>query len=150
MDDLLAKYPVVIQIPVAWGEMDAMGHVNNAVYFRYFESARTPYFAKLGFFGSPAEMEVGPILGSIECRFKLPLTYPDTISVGTRVTRIEDDRFVMEHCIVSHNAKRVAAEGNGVIVAFDYRQRKKARLPEDLRQRIQQVEDSVPRRAPSQ
>ncbi|MCB0148997.1 MAG: acyl-CoA thioesterase, partial [Caldilineaceae bacterium] len=48
MHDLLAGYPVVIEIPVAWGEMDAFQHVNNIVYFRYFESGRIAYFERAG------------------------------------------------------------------------------------------------------
>ena len=44
MNSPVADYPVVIETPVAWGEMDAYGHVNNIVYFRYFESARIAYF----------------------------------------------------------------------------------------------------------
>ena len=47
MEKLLADYPVVVETPVAWGEMDAFGHVNNIVYFRYFETARIAYFEKL-------------------------------------------------------------------------------------------------------
>jgi acyl-CoA thioesterase FadM len=48
MENLMEGYPVVIEVPVAWGEMDAFGHLNNIVYFRYFESARIAYFHKIG------------------------------------------------------------------------------------------------------
>lgn len=143
MKELLAKFPVIIEIPVAWGEMDALGHVNNIVYFRYFESARIAYFRELGFMASVDQLEIGPILGSIECKYKFPLTFPDTVSVGTRATKIEQDRFVIDHCVVSHKAQRVAAEGEGVIVAYDYRAKRKAPLPEEIKQRIQRLEESV-------
>ena len=146
MQDLLARFPVVIEIPVAWGDMDAMGHVNNTVYFRYFESGRIAYFRQLGFVVSVDQAEVGPILGAINCQFKYPVTFPDTVSVGVRTVRLEEDRFVVEHCIVSHAARRVAAVGEGVIVAYDYRARKKARLPDEIRRKIQELEDSVTRR----
>lgn len=43
MSRMIAQYPVVVEVPVAWGEMDAYGHVNNIVYFRYFETARIAY-----------------------------------------------------------------------------------------------------------
>ncbi len=143
---LLADYPVVIEISVAWGDMDAMGHVNNTIYFRYFESARIAYFRQIGFFGVNAQTRIGPILGSIQCKFKMPLTFPDTIAVGTRITRIESDRFVMEHCIVSHKAQRIAAEGEGVIVSYDYAAGKKALLPEELIHAIQTLQSAVPKR----
>lgn len=143
MQDLLAHFPVVIEIPVAWGEMDALGHVNNTVYFRYFESGRIAYFRRLGFMASVDQAEVGPILASVNCKFKYPITYPDTVSVGVRTIRIEDDRLVMEHCVVSHAAQCIAAQGESVIVAYDYRARKKATLPADIKQKIQALEDSV-------
>lgn len=143
MRDLLAQFPVVIEIPVAWGDMDALGHVNNTVYFRYFESGRIAYFRQLGFMASVTQAEVGPILGSINCKFKYPVTFPDTVSVGVRTVHVEDDRFVIEHCVVSHAAQRIAAQGEGVIVAYDYRTRKKATLPTEIKQRIQKLEDSV-------
>ena len=49
MEKLLQNYPVVIEIPVAWGDMDAFQHVNNVTYFKYFESARIAYFEKIKF-----------------------------------------------------------------------------------------------------
>ena len=45
--ELLTDFPVTVEVPVAWGDMDALGHVNNAVYFRYFETARIRFFAEL-------------------------------------------------------------------------------------------------------
>ena len=143
MNDSLARCPVVIDIPVAWGEMDALRHVNNIVYFRYFESARIAYFEKLRFWDFMNQTGVGPILASIQCKFKIPLTYPDTVSVGTRIPSIEQDRFVMEYCAVSHKSQAIAAEGEGVVVSYNYRESKKAPLPEEMKQRILAIEESV-------
>lgn len=143
MKDLLAKYPVVVEIPVAWGEMDALGHVNNIIYFRYFETARIMYMRKIDFLASLDQMAAGPILGSIDCKFKYPVTFPDTLTVGVRTLRIEEDRFVVEHCAVSNRAQRIAAIGEGIIVAYDYRARKKAQLPAEARHRIERLEKSV-------
>ena len=145
MKELLARYPVVLDVPVAWGEMDSLRHVNNIVYFRYFESARIAYFEKLGMWDFMNETGIGPILGSVQCKFKIPLTYPDTVSVGTRIPSIEEDRFVMEYSMVSHKAQAVAAEGEGVIVSYNYRESKKTPLPQQLRQRILALEESVAR-----
>ena len=133
---LLREYPVVMEIPVAWGEMDSLLHVNNIVYFRYFESARMAFFDKIEFWPSINEIGIGPILGSTSCRFKIPLTYPDTVSVGARVPKIEADRFLMEYIVVSHRHQRVAAEGEGMIVAYDYREMRKTGLPEEIRERL--------------
>jgi acyl-CoA thioester hydrolase len=142
-EELLKIYPVVIELPVAWGEMDALRHVNNIVYFRYFESARMAYFTRLDVWEYMKETGVGPILASTGCKFRLPLTYPDTVSVGTRVSEIGEDRFVMQYVVVSHGHAKAAAEGEGLIVAYDYRALKKARLPGELKKRIEALEGSV-------
>src|ERR1051325_9255079 len=99
---ILAGFPVVIELPVVWGEMDSYRHVNNVVYFRYFESARLEYFRRLDWFAYEKQTGVGPILAATQARFRRALTYPDTISVGARVSAIGDDRFTMEHLLVSH------------------------------------------------
>ena len=143
MKEPLANCPVVIEIPVAWGEMDSLRHVNNVMYFRYFESARIAYLEKLGVWEYMNQTGIGPILASIQCKFKIPLTYPDTLSVGTRISRIEEDRFVMEHYLVSHKAQATAAEGEGVIVSYNYHENKKTPLPEELKQRIRTLEQSL-------
>jgi acyl-CoA thioester hydrolase len=143
MEDLLASCPVVIDVPVAWGEMDALKHVNNIVYFRYFESARIAYFEKLRFWEFMNQTGVGPILASLQCRFRIPLIYPDTVSVGTRIPKIEQDRFVMEYRAVSHKSRAIAAEGESVVVSYNYRENKKTLLPEEMRQRILTLEGSV-------
>ncbi|HZG51668.1 MAG TPA: thioesterase family protein [Pyrinomonadaceae bacterium] len=142
-EELLKIYPVVIELPVAWGEMDALGHVNNIVYFRYFESARMAYFTRLDIWDYMKETGIGPILASTACKFKLPLVYPDTVSVGTRITGVEADRFVMKYVVVSHARAKAAAEGEGLIVAYDYRALRKAPLPDVLKRRIAALEESV-------
>lgn len=133
MHDLLAGYPVVIELPVAWGEMDAYQHVNNIVYFRYFESGRIAYFQQIGWLAAARDDGIGPILASVSCRFKFPLTFPDRIRVGTRIDAIGDDRLTMHHRVVSTRHGRVAADGEGVIVAYNYRENRKALLPADVR-----------------
>ncbi len=86
---------------------------------------------------------IGLILASVQCKFKIPLTYPDTVSVGTRISKVEHDRFVMEYCVVSQQHQKVAAEGEGIIVSFNYRENKKAPLPEEVKQRIAALEASI-------
>lgn len=137
--ELLQTYPVVIEIPVAWGEMDAFGHVNNAVYFRYFETARSVYFEQSGMFQLMKETGEGPILAAINCRFKVPVVYPDKLLVGVRVVLVEDDRYTINHRVVSTQHNRVAAEGDGLIVNYDYRAGKKMRLSAAMRRTMDAV-----------
>jgi acyl-CoA thioester hydrolase len=120
---LLESYPVLIEIPIAWGDMDAFQHVNNVAYFRYFESARILYAEELGLHRMKDETGIGPILGSTSCKYRLPLTYPDTISVGAKVIDIAEDRFTMKY-VFSHKHQKIAA-GRRSGVMYNYREGKK-------------------------
>lgn len=140
MQQLLTDYPVITEIPVAWGEMDAFAHVNNTVYIRYFETGRASYFERLQIFTEMMKTGIGPILASVYCRFKLPLTYPDTVSVGVRVTSIEADRYTVEHRVVSHRHRRIAAYGDGLIVNYDFRSNRKTPLSRELIEAIKKLE----------
>ncbi|MGZ6193285.1 MAG: acyl-CoA thioesterase [Syntrophales bacterium] len=144
MSNLLKDYPVIIEFPVAWGEMDAMNHVNNIVYFRYFESARIAYFEKADMFSYMTETGIGPILATISCKFKIPLSYPDSVLIGAKVVRIEEDRFVMNHVVISNKHQKVAAEGDGVIVTFNYREGKKVSVPDVFKERIIDIQNAAP------
>ena len=126
------RYPVCVEIPVAWGEMDAFGHVNNIVYFRYFESARIACFERMGYTALARDTGRGPILAWTDCRFRVPLTYPDTLTAGTGISEAGEDRFVMDYAVFSHGHGAVAAEGQGRIVSFDYRAGSKTPLPEPI------------------
>jgi acyl-CoA thioester hydrolase len=143
MSTLLKDYPVIVEFPVAWGEMDSMGHVNNIVYFRYFESARIAYFEKTNLIVYMTETEIGPILGEICCKFKIPLSYPDKVLIGAKVVSIEEDRFTMNHLVFSTKHQKLAAEGDGVIVAFNYREGKKVAIPEVVKRSILDIVKSA-------
>ncbi len=137
---LLVGYPIVVNTLVAWGDMDANRHVNNAVYFRYMEHARLKYFGEMGFSKVQQETGIGPILAWTDCRFRRPLAYPDDVSICTRISDIEADRFLMHTIIVSHALKEIAAQGQQRLVIYDYRKNQKAALPEVIRQRIAEIE----------
>jgi acyl-CoA thioester hydrolase len=143
IDSLLRGCPVVVELPVAWGEMDSYQHVNNVVYFRYFENVRLEYFRRLGWFELEEETGVGPILAATQARFRRPLTYPDTISVGAHITGVAADRFTMHYRLVSHRLEEVAADGQGTIVCYHYGKQHKAPLAEVLRQRIADLESGA-------
>jgi acyl-CoA thioester hydrolase len=134
--ELLADFPVTVEVPVAWGDMDALGHVNNTVYFRYFETARIACFGGLGLGSIEKSDDVGPILHSATCRFRIPLTYPDTVTVGACIGDIGEDRFVMQYRAVSHRHGAVAADGQSLIVTFSYATGTKAPVSDDLRARL--------------
>jgi len=133
---LLEGFPVVVDTPVAWGDMDYFRHVNNIVFFRYFESARIAYLERIGFEDELKQRGIGPILHSTNARFRRPVTYPDRVFAGARTTRMLGDRLVMEYRVVSERLGAVAAEGGGVLVAYDYANGRKAALPGAVREAV--------------
>jgi len=137
-EKLEADFVLVVEIPVAWGDMDAMGHVNNAVYFRYFETARIAYFERVGFLEEMKRSGTGPILASTRCRFRRPLTYPDRVFVGTSASDLQEDRFLMLYRVVSEALGDVTAEGDGLIVSYDYCKNERAPLPAGV---VLQIDD---------
>ena len=142
-DELFRAFPVIVTQAVVWGDMDSYAHVNNVVYFRYFENARLEYFRRIGWFEIEEATGIGPILASTQARFRRALTYPDTIHIGARLFEMKDDRFTIEHHIVSEALNEIATIGQGLIVAFHYASSKKSPLPEDLKQQMRAVEASV-------
>lgn len=120
-----------IKLPVVWGEMDAFGHVNNAVYFRYFESGRMIFFEDVELDKHLNKTE-GPILAFINCQFKQPLYAPDTITVYCSVKEVRNTSFTIEHKVVSDKLGEVAV-GDGVIVLVDYKTHEKVQIPAPLR-----------------
>ena len=140
MEDILTACTVTMNIPEAWGEMDAMGHVNNIIYFRYFETVRIEYFNRLNMMDYQNQWGIGPILASTECRFKMPLQYPDMVIAGTKFLSIQEDRFIMGYEVFSTKHKRIAADGEGVVVTYDYRNNKKVPIPDILRAKIMELE----------
>src|SRR3982751_4844980 len=96
---LLADYPVVIRLPVQWGDQDAFGHVNNTVYFRWYESARIAYFDRIGLLELMAAEGIGPILASISCTYRHQIHYPESVHVAARVARIGRSSLTMEHAV---------------------------------------------------
>jgi acyl-CoA thioester hydrolase len=140
-DELFRAFPVIVTQAVLWGEMDSYQHVNNVVYFRYFENGRIAYLDRLGW-----NKPVGPILGSTQAKFIRQLTYPDTIHIGTRLLGdIGADRITVEHQIVSERQDAIVTVGQGVIVGYDYDKKAKAPLPDDLKQRMRALEATVGR-----
>ena len=143
MEHPMIGYPVVMEIPVVWGDMDSFQHVNNVVYLRWFESVRLEYLQRLGTLDGKVKTGIGPILASISCKYRIPLQYPDTVLVGVKTTNIGEDRFTMHHAVYSNGRNKIAAEGDGVIVMFDYLENRKVAVSDDLRKRISDLEGAA-------
>jgi len=132
--------PIVVDIPIHWGDMDALGHVNNVLFFRYLESARVAYIAAMGLPSLRVADGVGFILQHVECRFRRPVVYPDVLKVSAKLITLESDRFTLAHEVFSTAQNVVAAIGQGTIVTYDYAKAVKAPVPESVRAAITRLE----------
>ena len=138
MQELLKQYPIIITQAIQWGEMDAANHVNNAVYMRYFETARIEFFNQIGFMDFMGEAGIGPILAEVTCQYKAPLTFPDNIQITARILpdSFTEYGFTMQHLVYSEKLQRIAAEGTSRIVCYDYKLKKKALISSELRDKL--------------
>ena len=132
----MRDFPVVCRFPLHWGEMDALGHVNNARYFTWFETARIALFREVGIV-SEAPSSTGPILATTTCDFLRPLTYPADLVVGARVSKVGNTSFTMEYAVATEDSPDTpAARGQGVVVLVDYTTGAKVRIPDPVREAI--------------
>jgi acyl-CoA thioester hydrolase len=132
-----------VEVPVAWGDMDVLGHVNNVVYLRWFETARIAHFTEL--LGSPAvpTSGIGPILAHQTIDYRIQLKYPDTVRVETTISKIGTTSFTMGFRIKSRaKAWAIAAEGEGVLVLYDYASGQKVVIDEAVRHAVYALEAS--------
>ncbi len=119
-----------VVIAVRWGDMDALGHVNNACYFRYMEQARIQWLESLGQ-GLSLDRQ-GPILATAQCNYLKPVTYPARLRVQVRGEKPGRSSFVLRYRLLLDDGT-LAAEGETVIVWVDYAKGRSVPLPESLR-----------------
>jgi len=124
---------VALSIPIAWGDMDALGHVNNTVYFKWFESARIKLFAEIGLDAS-GPSGVGPILATTTCNFRRPLAYPGEVRVVASVPRVGNTSFVMDYGVYLEDL--LAADGTSVVVLVNYASGGKVQVPDAMRAKL--------------
>ncbi|MCH2183930.1 MAG: acyl-CoA thioesterase [Mariniblastus sp.] len=130
----LADYPVVVELPIQWGDQDAFGHVNNIVAFRWFESSRIAYIEQSQVGNFMDRSGLGPILASVTCNYRRQLHYPDTVSIGSRVTKIGRTSMTIDHAVYSEKLQMITTDGVSTIVIFDYQANRPVRVPDELRE----------------
>lgn len=136
--DFRFSYPVEVR----FGDTDAMGHVNNARYFTYMESARIAYMEQVAQWERGSQSP-GMILAHVECDFKVALVYGDRARVCLRVTRLGNASFHMAYVIVRENDRAIAATGTSVQVTYDYRTARSRPIPNQWRVNITRYEPGL-------
>jgi acyl-CoA thioester hydrolase len=114
---------------VRFRDLDAMGHVNNAVFATYVEQARIEYLRSLGVLEGPLYM--GMILARLELDFVAPALPEGEIEIGVRPVRSGNKSFELEYAL--EQAGRTVARATTVLVAYDYEQAQSVPLPESWR-----------------
>lgn len=122
-------------IKVRWGDMDALGHVNNTEYFRYMEQTRVSWFDALGI--PVLENGCGPVIVRATCDFIKPITYPATVSVATYLERVGRSSCTVTHDIrLDTDAAVQFATGEVVVVWIDHVLGKSLPLPARMLQAL--------------
>ena len=132
MQSFIEQHPIHTKINVAWGEMDALQHVNNVVYFRYFETARIDFFNQINLLEDLQKTGIGPVISENNARYKRPVTFPDTVLVGVTISDIQADRFMMHYNVFSQAQNALTTIGSSLVVMFNFKTGKKANLSEPL------------------
>ncbi len=128
---------------VRWADMDSYGHVNNAVYFTYCESARMAYFDAIRLEEAKTKPSHGPALAQASLSFRRQVHHPARLEVGARAVRLGRSSFQLDYAIFIEGGERPAADGTSVVVWIDYEHGKSIPLPDDLRQRILALDPDV-------
>ena len=115
--------------PIRWGDMDALGHVNNTVYFRYMEQARVEWLDRLGFDLNTAGDE-GVVVVNASCTFLLPLTYPGSVDVRMFFDKPGRSSLQTHYEMRKAGEDRLYAEGSAKMVWVNQATGKSSPWPE--------------------
>jgi len=139
MNEQLFRFSTTVE--VRWRDLDAMNHVNNAVYFTYLEHARVHYLRELGLVPeSPSG--IGFILAEACCQFKSPLSLGERVTVRIRVSDLGRSSFVFRYRMEGEDG-RLAAEAHTTQVRYDYDSERSVPLSDEWRQAIVAFEPSL-------
>ena len=136
------EYRFALPVEVRFRDIDAMGHVNNAVYFSYMEQARMSYLRALGLIPERLE-ETSFIIAEATCRFKAPVAFGMPLVVRVRVAEMRGSSFFMDYSIEEQDTGHVMAIGRTVSVVYDYAASKSAPIPPEWRAKIEAFEHGI-------
>lgn len=126
-----SPYTVSLDVQVRFRDTDAMGHVNNAVYLSYLESARVHYWRLLTKTRDWRSLDI--ILARAEVDYRYPATVDMDLVVWVRVSELKRSSFVMEYRVEETGSGRLIAEARTVQACFDYQAGKVRRIPDAVR-----------------
>lgn len=131
-----------VPVTVRWADMDSYGHVNNAKYFTYCETARMQYFEAIGIGVEvlARQPNLGPAVVRAECNFRRQVHHPAELEVGVRASKIGGRTFTLEYGLFHQGTDELAADGASVCVWVDYEAEKALPIPDELIAEIRELE----------
>ncbi len=130
--DPRSAYPAFRPITTRWLDNDVYGHVNNVVYYSWFDTAINAWLIEQGVLDIYAGAAIGLVVES-GCQYFAPLSFPQTIDAGIRVGRLGTSSVRYEVGLYAQGADRAAAQGHFVHVYVDRQTRRPVPLPPNLR-----------------
>ncbi|MCA1812484.1 MAG: acyl-CoA thioesterase [Halobacteriales archaeon] len=128
-------WPYAVDIKVPWRDIDVAGHLNNAVYFAYMETARVEAF--LAIIGKDRPEHIGFIVARASCDFHSPAYMGEVLTVKVWPTRVGNTSFTFKYELKEKSKGRLVAEGETVQVLYDYGKRAKQPIPAELRKALE-------------
>lgn len=128
-------FPFALPIQVRFRDVDGMGHVNNAVYFTFIEAARTEYMYRIN--DTQTLQQVDWIVATASLNFRRAATYGDPLEVGVRPMHVGQTSFTLYYEVWDRAKGQLVADGQTVIVMFDYEARKPKPIHATLRARLE-------------
>ena len=126
------RYPRLVPLATRWGDNDVYGHVNNVVYYAFFDTAVNGLLVEAG----ALDIADGPVIGLVVetgCRYFAPVAFPDALTAGVRVAHLGRSSVRYEVAIFATGADEAAAQGHFVHVYVDRQTRRPVPLPEGVR-----------------
>lgn len=131
-------FKIVAEVPVRFADTDALGHVNNANYLSFLESARLEYIKTV--LGRVKAEDFGVIVARIEIDYKSPAFHYETMRVGCRVTELGGSSILMDYRIEDKATGRLVAQAKSVMVAFDYALGRPVRVGDEWRRKMEEFD----------
>jgi acyl-CoA thioester hydrolase len=129
------KLAFIERIPIRWGDMDAMRHVNNTVYFRFMEQARISWFASL-VPKREAWSASGIVIANASCNYRRAMTYPGTVEVRLLVGTPGGSSVPTYYEMRVGDDPDPYADGAATVVFIDMKSQKPVRIPEAMREKL--------------
>ena len=138
----MTDYRFFHPIEVRYADIDAQGHLNNAKFLTYFEQARIQYLRHLGLFAKDQSfMDIGVILADVHIAFLAPVLWGMDVQVGVKTIKLGNKSMTVAQCLKNGLNGQVMAEGEVVLVTYDYHSGITLPLPPEWRDKISRFED---------